>query len=91
MNDADTFEAAHAVATELLGEAAVQVMPAPAMPADDWSFVLQRIRGVMVYLGARPLDRPPEGYPQNHSNVVVFDEAAMAVGAALHAKVALEI
>jgi hippurate hydrolase len=91
VNDSATFEAVHAFATELLGEAAVQVMAAPAMPADDWSFVLHRIPGVMVYLGARPPDRALEGYPQNHSNVVVFDEAAMAVGAALHAKVALEI
>jgi amidohydrolase len=91
MNDPAVFEEVRALAAELLGESDVRTMPAPAMPAEDWSFVLQRIPGVMVYLGGRPRDRALEGYPQNHSNVVVFDEAAMAVGAALHAKVALEL
>jgi hypothetical protein len=45
----------------------------------------------MVDLGARPRDRDPEGYPQNHSSSVVFDEGAMAVGAALYAKAALDL
>jgi hippurate hydrolase len=91
LNDPAAFDAVHAIATDLLGEEAVQVMDAPAMPADDWSFVLQQVPGVMVYLGTRPAGRPLDGYPQTHSNTVVFDEQAMAVGAALHAKVALEI
>ncbi|HEX3265593.1 MAG TPA: amidohydrolase [Candidatus Limnocylindrales bacterium] len=91
MNDADVFEHVRAIAVDLLGDANVETLAAPLMPAEDWSFVLQRIPGVMVDLGARPRDADPEGYPQNHSNRVVFDEAAMAVGAALHAKVALEL
>ena len=45
----------------------------------------------MVFLGARPRDRPAGGYPQNHSNLVVFDEAAMAVGVALYAGVAQQL
>jgi hippurate hydrolase len=53
--------------------------------------VLQRIPGAMVFLGARPRDRELEGYPQNHSNQVVFDEAPRAIGAALYAKAALEL
>ena len=53
--------------------------------------MLQKIPGVMVFLGARPREQPLEGWPQNHSNLVVFDEDAMPVGAALYAQVALEL
>ncbi len=66
-------------------------MPAPNMPAEDWTFVLQRVQGVMAILGGRPRDRDAAGYPLNHSNRVVFDEPAMAVGAALYARAALEL
>jgi hippurate hydrolase len=90
-NDPEVFERVRAIAVELLGEGDVVTMPAPIMPAEDWSFVLQRIPGVMVDLGARPRDQAPEGFPQNHSSRVVFDEAALAVGAALYAKAAVEL
>jgi hippurate hydrolase len=91
MNDAAVFERVREIASDLLGLDEVHVLPAPTMPAEDWSFVLQRIAGVMVDLGARPRDRVAEGFPQNHSNRVVFDEPAMAVGAALYANVALKV
>lgn len=91
MNDPDIFERVRTIAIDLVGESDVHTMAAPIMPAEDWSFVLQQIPGVMVDLGARPRDRELEGYPQNHSSTVVFDEGAMAVGAALYAKAALEL
>ena len=91
MNDLAVFENVRAIAVDLLGEADVHTAPSPTMPAEDWSFVLQRIPGVMVDLGGRPRDRALQGYPQTHSSTVVFDEPAMAVGASLHAKVALEL
>lgn len=79
------------IARKLVGDADVQQMPAPMMAAEDWSYVLQRIPGVMVHLGARPRDRELAGFPQNHSNAVVFDESAMAAGVALHCAVAMEL
>jgi hippurate hydrolase len=91
VNDPDVFEQVRTIAVDLLGPDEVHTMAAPIMPAEDWSFVLQRIPGAMVDLGGRPRDRELEGYPQNHSSTVVFDEAAMAVGAALHARFAVEI
>jgi hippurate hydrolase len=91
VNDPGVFEQVRAIAVDLVGEADVHTKAAPIMPAEDWSFVLQRIPGVMVDLGARPRDAEAAGYPQNHSNRVVFDEGAMAVGAALYAKAALEL
>ena len=74
MNDPGVFERVRSIAVDLLGEADVHTMPAPTMPAEDWSFVLQRIPGVIVDLGGRPRDRELHGYPQNHSSLVVFDE-----------------
>ena len=43
----------------------------------------------MAFLGASPPGIEPGEGPQNHSNLVVFDEPAMAVGVALYAAVAL--
>lgn len=91
VNDAGVFGRVRDIAGSVVGEADVHVMPAPLMAAEDWSYVLQRIPGVMVNLGGRPRDRALEGFPQNHSNFVVFDEAAMAVGVALYAAVARQL
>jgi hippurate hydrolase len=91
MNDPEVFERVREIGVDLLGASEFHTEAAPIMPAEDWSFVLQRIPGVMVDLGARPRDRELEGYPQNHSSTVVFDEDAMAVGAALYAKAAIEL
>jgi hippurate hydrolase len=90
-NDLGVFERVRHIAASVVGSADVHTMPAPMMPGEDWSYVLQRIPGVMVNLGARPRDRALEGFPQNHSNLVVFDEEAMAVGVALHAAVAMHL
>jgi hippurate hydrolase len=43
----------------------------------------------MAFLGAVPAGTDPESVPQNHSNLVVFDEEALPVGVALYAAVAL--
>jgi hippurate hydrolase len=59
------------------------------MGAEDWSYVLQRVPGVMAFLGARLDGLDPETAPENHSNLVVFDEPAMATGVALYTAVAL--
>jgi amidohydrolase len=91
VNDAGVFERVQDIARALLGERDVHEMPAPIMGAEDWSYVLERIPGVMVSLGARPRDRDLKGYPQNHSNLVVFEEDAMAVGVALYAAVAEQL
>ena len=91
INDAVVFERVSEIARALVGDADVHVMPAPQMGAEDWSYVLDRIPGVMAFLGGRPRDKRAEGYPHNHSNVVVFDEEAMATGVALYAAVAQEL
>ncbi len=87
VNDA-RFEAfSQHVARELLGERGVIEFDAPVMGAEDFSFVLQRAPGAMVFLGLRP-PGAPEPAPC-HSNRMMIDEEGMAYGVALHAAVAL--
>jgi hippurate hydrolase len=90
VNDPAFADFVSGVARELLGDDAVRPMAAPIMGAEDFSYVLQQVRGALAFLGGRPARLDPLTAPQNHSNRVVFDEAAMATGAALYAAVALE-
>lgn len=77
------------VGEDLAGAEAVIPMLAPIMAAEDFSYVLQRVPGTMVFLGARPPEEDPATAPGNHSNRVVYHEPALALGAALYAAVAL--
>jgi amidohydrolase len=76
-------------ARTLIGENRVHELKAPVMGAEDFSYVLQQVPGAMAFLGARPAGEDPATAPQNHSNLVVFDEAAMPVAIALYAAVAI--
>ncbi|HEY8987609.1 MAG TPA: M20 family metallopeptidase [Candidatus Limnocylindrales bacterium] len=76
-------------ARSLIGAEKVAELPAPIMGAEDFSYVLQKVPGAMAFVGARPDGQDPATAPQNHSNVVVFDEPAMAVGVALYTAVAI--
>jgi hippurate hydrolase len=76
-------------ARSLFGEERVKEMRAPIMGAEDFSYVLQQVPGAMAFLGGRPHGVDPETGPHNHSNLVVFDEEAMATGVALYAAVAI--
>ena len=60
------------------------------MGAEDFSYVLERVPGLMAFLGARPAGEDPLTAPQNHSSHVVFDEPALALGIALYAAAALD-
>jgi len=84
INDSEIVDSVKDMAGRVLGEDAVTEMPAPIMGAEDWSYVMQKIPGAMVFLGACPADLEPETAPANHSNLVRFDEDAMASGVALY-------
>ncbi|NND84881.1 MAG: M20/M25/M40 family metallo-hydrolase, partial [Acidimicrobiia bacterium] len=88
VNDDTAAAEVRAVATELVGEDLVSNPPAPIMGAEDWSYVLQRVPGAMAFLDANPngVAEPAA----NHSNLVVFNEDAMAQGVALYAAYAME-
>ncbi len=89
VNDADFADHVSNLARDLIGPDDVAEMEAPIMGAEDFSYVLQRVQGAMAFLGACPPGTTPGEGPQNHSNLVVFDEPAMVVGVALYAAVAL--
>lgn len=90
VNDADQHRLVSEVARRHFGDEAVVELANPIMGAEDWSYVLERVPGVMTFLGACPSHLDPAAAPPNHSNRVDFDEEAMAAGAALYAAVALE-
>ncbi|MEW6269909.1 MAG: M20 family metallopeptidase [Thermodesulfobacteriota bacterium] len=85
-NDGDFARFALGVARELLGERRGVELPNAFMGAEDFSYVLDRLPGAMVFLGVRPAGatRPAP----NHSNRMVLDEDAMATGIAMHAAIA---
>ena len=75
------------VARSLLGPRGAVELPSPVMGAEDFSYVLERVPGAMVFLGVRPPS--VENPAPCHSNLMLLDEAGMAPGAALYAAVAL--
>jgi amidohydrolase len=89
VNDAGAADQLRAAAVELIGEDKAPPLPDPVMGAEDWSYVLQQVPGAMAFLGACPPGLDPDTAPANHSNLVVFDEDAMAVGVATYALAAL--
>jgi metal-dependent amidase/aminoacylase/carboxypeptidase family protein len=89
VNDPDFSAFVTDTAGDLIGPERVKELRAPIMGAEDFSYVLREVPGAMAFLGAAPAGVDPASGPQNHSNRVVFDEAAMAVGVALYAAVAI--
>ncbi|WP_428985428.1 M20 metallopeptidase family protein [Streptomyces globosus] len=89
VNDADRTAALYDTAVALLGADRVGRLAAPFMGAEDFSYVLQEVPGSMAFLGARPPGVPPEEAADLHSNLAVFDEDALAAGAAVYAAAAL--
>ena len=72
------------------GRGRVAELPNPIMGAEDFSYVLQRVPGVMMFLGGTAPDRDPATAAPNHSNRVLFDEQAMTTGIATYAALALD-
>jgi hippurate hydrolase len=77
------------VAQGVVGSELVRWLPAPVMGAEDFSYVIERVPGMLAFLGARAASEDPETAPQNHSNIVVFEEGPMALGVALYTAAAL--
>jgi hippurate hydrolase len=89
VNDMGAANFAIDLASDLIGADKVIRMPNPVMGAEDFSYVLQRLPGAMLFLGGTHEGRNPATAPANHSNRVLFDESAMLNGAALYSAMAL--
>ena len=72
-------------AEAMFGDAGWMTMAAPVMGAEDFSYVLNKVPGAMVFLGATPEGGDFKSCCALHSNRMVLDENVMARGAALHA------
>jgi len=87
VNDEGFHSFARGVVGEVLGPQAYVDMTAPVMGAEDFSYILQRVPGAMVFLGLRE-EGAKKPHPV-HSNRMRIDEPGMARGIALHAGIAL--
>ncbi|MBW5421731.1 amidohydrolase [Streptomyces sp. BG9H] len=76
-------------AARVLGAEHVHVLPAPAMTAEDFSYVLDAVPGALAFLGACPPGLETGHAPALHSDRADIDEDALAAGIACHAAVAL--
>jgi amidohydrolase len=86
----DDAEAAFAegVIADVFGPERFIRPPFPITGSEDFSYVLERVPGAFIMLGACPPDRDPATAPDNHSPDAVFDDAVLADGAALYAELA---
>ena len=89
VNDAPSAEFGLDVAEAVVGTPNVARMPNPVMGAEDFSYVLEKIPGAMLFLGGTPHGVDPRTAAPNHSNRVQFDEQAMVSGMALYSSLAL--
>jgi amidohydrolase len=89
VNDAAEAEFARATVAEVFGPGRALAKPFPLTGAEDFSYVLQRVPGAFLSVGAVPPDRDPATAPSNHSAAAIFDDAVLADGAACYAELAM--
>ena len=82
--DGRAVDLAGQVATGLFGDGVFHRLGAPVMGAEDFAYVLQKVPGAMVFLGATPEGGDFRSCCALHSNRMVLDERVMARGVALH-------
>jgi hippurate hydrolase len=72
----------------LFGADAWMTMNTPIMGAEDFSYVLQRVPGAMMFLGVCPEGQLWKSACPCHSNRMVLNEAMLARGVAAHCAIA---
>lgn len=87
VNDEAVYGHAKAVAESMIGEANVRLCP-QFMAAEDFGFYSQRIPAAFFSVGVRNAETGKIHHV--HSPHLDIDEAALPIGAALHAAVAIE-
>jgi amidohydrolase len=87
IDDGHAVEVVSEVVPHLFGPDRLKLLPSPDMASEDFSYILQRIPGAMVFLGIRPQGDGPVA--PVHSNRMLLNESAMTTGTALHAAMAL--
>lgn len=88
VNDAAEVSLVREVIGGLPG-AQYQELADPLTTAEDFSYVLEQVPGVMVLLGAGPREMDVDLQAPNHSSSVLFDDDVLALGARLYAEWAI--
>lgn len=86
--DGRALALARATVYENFGKQAWETLANPVMGAEDFSYVLQKIPGAMLFLGAVPEGGDPTSCCGLHSNRMILDENVMTRGAAMHCALA---
>ena len=77
------------VATAVSGDRNVRMMDHPVMGAEDFSYVLNRVKGSMMFLGLMPEGMDIMKAAPNHSNRAIYAEDHMRRGAAVYSAIAM--
>jgi amidohydrolase len=88
VNDEAETRFAADVATGLLGPRSTAILPYPIAGSEDFSRVLAKVPGAMLFLGAITDRYDPAVAPSNHSPRAEFDDRVLPVGAALYSALA---
>ncbi|MBU3063046.1 amidohydrolase [Nocardia sp. NEAU-G5] len=90
VNDPDETAFALDTAREIMGGDRVWLAPQPTSGSEDFAFVLQRVSGAMLMLGAVPAGSDHRNAPMNHSPRAVFDDAVLSRQSAVLAQLAVD-
>jgi hippurate hydrolase len=89
VNDDDYANFAADVATAVAGDRNVRMMDNPVMGAEDFSYVLHKVQGAMMFLGLMPEGMDIMKAAPNHSNRAIYEEKYMRHGIGVYSSVAL--
>lgn len=87
INDNTMVESVRATAEDMLGSRKVVMLERPNMGVEDFAYFLQRAPGAFFRLGVRNEEKGI--IHPSHSSLFDIDEDALAIGAAMHAAIAL--
>ena len=90
VNNADFSKFVENSVVNLLGETGFSELSAPLMAEEDFSYLLQRYKGAYAVIGCAPEGVALERAHNCHSNRMMIDESAMAIGVATHASIAYD-
>ncbi len=89
VNNEEKASFAADVATAVSGDRNVRMMDHPVMGAEDFSYVLNRVPGAMMFLGLMPEGMDIMKAAPNHSNRAIYEETQMRRGIAVYSSLAL--
>ncbi|MBP2702592.1 amidohydrolase [Microbispora sp. RL4-1S] len=88
-NDGGEADFAAGVVREHLGDDRFFPLPTPATASEDFSYVLERVPGAFLIVGACPPGRDLATAPANHSASAEFDDAILSDGAEVFTELAV--